>query len=410
VQFTFAMLEILTKRPGGWATLDELGREIAATHGQEASSRFRELCDVDVLGAGLVVEDNNGLRITKAGRSVLRALEALHGTHPESHMPNQSRSQKAIDDVMGAGVRQELLNLGLRAAGEKLILESLEGEQEDIETEPEVISSEMSSDLASEPEAVVDMAERTVEGSHLGKARQTDISTAISFNVPAFLNITSRATIKALIRLRSRNYILFPSVAASLKRFTGILRGHIEQDAPKIKPGGPGGGIGGVILTVFVLLAIIICAGTVIAVNQIRSLKSEITSLERQLVSLKKQAANAEQQEKRNSADERDAALKAAATDQSKPTDEGPSRSTNLILSPDEMRLIREYIKPAPFGGPTARPINVGDPVTIGTIPLPSPLTDKIPKLLGARFTIHNGSIILVKRDSRQADAVLGPN
>jgi hypothetical protein len=230
VQFTFAMLEILTKRPGGWATLDELGREIAATHGQEASSRFPELSDVDVLGASLVVEDNNGLRITKAGRSVLRALEALHGTHPESHMPNQTRAQKAIDDLMGAGVRQGLLNLGLRAAGEKLILESLEGEQEDIETEPEVISSEMSSDLASEPEAVVDMAERTVEGNHLGKARETDIPTAISFNLPAFLNLKGRATIKAPIRLRSRNYILFPSVAASLKRFTGILRGHIEQD------------------------------------------------------------------------------------------------------------------------------------------------------------------------------------
>jgi hypothetical protein len=48
--------------------------------------------------------------------------------------------------------------------------------------------------------------------------------------------------------------------------------------------------------------------------------------------------------------------------------------------------------------------------VTAGTIPLPSPLTDKIPKLLGARFTIRNGAIIILKRGSRQADAVLGPN
>jgi hypothetical protein len=43
-------------------------------------------------------------------------------------------------------------------------------------------------------------------------------------------------------------------------------------------------------------------------------------------------------------------------------------------------------------------------------IPLPPPLTDKVPKLVGARFTIRNGVIIIVKRDSRQADAVLGPN
>jgi hypothetical protein len=48
--------------------------------------------------------------------------------------------------------------------------------------------------------------------------------------------------------------------------------------------------------------------------------------------------------------------------------------------------------------------------VTTGTIPLPSPLTDKIPKLLGGRFTIRNGAIVILKRDSHQADAVLLPN
>ena len=72
--------------------------------------------------------------------------------------------------------------------------------------------------------------------------------------------------------------------------------------------------------------------------------------------------------------------------------------------------MIREYIKPAPFAGPPVPPINVGDPISGGTIPLPSPLTDKVPKLVGARFAIRNGTIIIVRTDSRQADAVLGPN
>jgi cell division protein FtsL len=250
------------------------------------------------------------------------------------------------------------------------------------------------------------MGEGNMERDHLGKAHEIDASPPISFNAPAFLNVQNRATIKASIRPRS---VLSQSAVSTLKRFTGILRGHIEQDAPKIKREGQGGGIAGVIVTVLVLLAIIICVGAVIAVNQIRLLKSEITTLERQLVPLKNQAANAEQQEKRNSSDERNPA-KAVATDKSKPTDENHSASTTLILSPDEKRLIREYIKPAPLSGPTAQPVNVGDPVTVGTIPLPSPLTDKISKLLGARFTIHNGSIILLRRDSHQADAVLGPN
>jgi hypothetical protein len=251
----------------------------------------------------------------------------------------------------------------------------------------------------------------TVEANNLGTARETDIPTGnISSNVPTFLNVQGDATIEAPIRPPSRNHILSPSVASSLKRFTGILRGHIEQEAPEIKRGGHGGGIGGLILTVMVLLAIIICVGAVIAVNQIKSLKSDITTLERQLVPLKKQVADAEQQQKTNSSDERNAAVEAVTTDKRKPIDESHSPSTTLILSPDEMRLIREYIKPAPFSSPSAQPINVGDPITIGTIPLPSPLTDKIPKLLGARFTIHNGSIILLQRDSHQADAVIGPN
>jgi hypothetical protein len=40
-------------------------------------------------------------------------------------------------------------------------------------------------------------------------------------------------------------------------------------------------------------------------------------------------------------------------------------------------------------------------------IPLSSPLMEKVPKLLGAKFATRNGSIIILRRDSRQADAQL---
>jgi hypothetical protein len=69
--------------------------------------------------------------------------------------------------------------------------------------------------------------------------------------------------------------------------------------------------------------------------------------------------------------------------------------------------LLRRF---GPAAGTAAPAINVGDIVGIATIPLPSQLMEKIPKLLGARFTTRNGSIIIAKRDSRQADAVLAPN
>ena len=81
-----------------------------------------------------------------------------------------------------------------------------------------------------------------------------------------------------------------------------------------------------------------------------------------------------------------------------------------LNLSREEIQLIRDFIKPSPAGGTPAPAINVGDPVGVATIPLPSPLMEKVPKLLGGRFTTRNGSIIILRRDSRQADAVLPPS
>jgi len=81
-----------------------------------------------------------------------------------------------------------------------------------------------------------------------------------------------------------------------------------------------------------------------------------------------------------------------------------------LNLSSEEIQLVKVYIRPAPSTGAPADAIKVGDIVDGATIPLPSPLTEKIPKLLGARFAIRNGAIIIVRKDSRQADAVLAPN
>jgi hypothetical protein len=56
------------------------------------------------------------------------------------------------------------------------------------------------------------------------------------------------------------------------------------------------------------------------------------------------------------------------------------------------------------------RTVQIETPVVGVMIPLPSQLTEKIPKLLGGKFTTRNDAIIIVKRDSRQADAVLAPN
>jgi hypothetical protein len=139
-------------------------------------------------------------------------------------------------------------------------------------------------------------------------------------------------------------------------------------------------------------------------------LKLEIASLQRELFPLKERLAKLDQVEKAKRDLDQQKEAQNKATENSKAFLEGRAERAPLNLSREEVQLIREYIKPAPpFAGTAAPAINVGDPITGGTIPLPSSLTDKIPKLVGARFAIRNGAIVIVKRDSRAADAVLPP-
>jgi hypothetical protein len=395
VQVSFAMLEFLAKRPEGRGTFDDIYPALVAREAETTPGRFSDLDSIDALQAGLVVEDTEGLKITEAGRSVLRALEALANSPAETEQLERSQSLKLIDDLIGSEMRQKIFDLGLRTPAADNDLP----EDEEIEPKPEF-------DLESypEPESVQNAAE-AADSHPTGEASDT---TAPSVSIaPAFLKRDYEGTFSSSARTSSRTSSRSSLIASKLKRFGGILRGHIEQGTPTVRTSARGSGIGGIVLSVLAPLVLVICAGTVIAITQIKSLKSEITTLERQLVPLKKLVAEAEQP--KNNMDQKPSPSLAAA-DKGKPNAELRPSPPSLTLSPDEMRLIREYIKPAPFTGPAAPPINVGDSVTIGTIPLPSPLMEKVPKLHGARFTIRNGAIIILKRDSRQADAVVGPN
>ncbi len=113
MQVPFAMLELLASRPEGRATLDELLPEMEAI--EATSERFRQFDGLDVLHAGLVVEENDGLRITEAGRSVLRALADLPAGEPGAEQP---QSLKLIDDLIGANMREKIFDLELRAPSE----------------------------------------------------------------------------------------------------------------------------------------------------------------------------------------------------------------------------------------------------------------------------------------------------
>jgi hypothetical protein len=241
-----------------------------------------------------------------------------------------------------------------------------------------------------------------------------DLDQSVKFHAPTSMPLSAPSSFltrvlgsRAPRRTASRRTNLSASIASGLARLGGILRGHLEQDVSGFKRKDRAAGVRGALLAGLSLLVIILGVGALIAINQIKSLKTEIATLER-AIAMKKQAPKPESIESKKD-DQRDDRGKAGA-DKGSGTAQSAAFSA-LNLSPEEIHLIRDYIKPVPFAGPATLPsITVGDSVTTGTIPLPSPLTDKIPKLLGGRFAIRNGAIVIVKRDSHQADAVLPPN
>ncbi|OPY98164.1 hypothetical protein A5906_35115 [Bradyrhizobium sacchari] len=229
------------------------------------------------------------------------------------------------------------------------------------------------------------------------------IATDRGADAPAFLTRSSGFGLQPPTREVSRRQNLPKALAARLDRLRRIWRGHLVQDAPNTAIPRRSGGIGGGTFALLTLLVLAICAGGLLALGRIRSLKTEIASLQRELLPLRERLASLEQAEKAKLAEIK------AESEKSKALAENPFQQAPLTFSREEAQLIREYIKPAPPAGPTAPAVNVGDPVTGGTIPLPSPLAEKMPKLVGARFAIRNGAIIIVRRDSRKVDAVLPP-
>lgn len=188
-----------------------------------------------------------------------------------------------------------------------------------------------------------------------------------------------------------------------LQQGGNVWRRHLEQDhAQQTRPS-----VTHVERWLFALLSVLVvisCAGAAAALIQLKSLKSEVASLQRELLPLKERFVKLDQLEAAKDVPDK------TSDDKVPPPKENRSEEAPLLLSREDIQLIYDYIKPAPVAGSSAAPINVGDPVPGTMIPFPSPVTEKVPKLLGARFAIRNGEIIIAKKDSGRADAVLGPN
>jgi len=189
-----------------------------------------------------------------------------------------------------------------------------------------------------------------------------------------------------------------------IKRGRRIWRGHLNRDQLPEATGASTGNIERWLLAFLTVLVIVSCVCAAIVFTQVKSLKAEIATLQREIIALKLHAARLDQIASANEARDKQ------SSETPKPQAENRPEQASLILSREEIQLIRDYIKPAPSAGPATEPIKVGDPVTGETIPFPSPITEKVRKLLGARFTIRNGIIIITRNGSNRADTVIGPN
>lgn len=412
MHFKWAILSVLAKYPDGHARLDEIEREVEAITSPEDPLEQISCAvdDIDIFQSGLVIPEGDGLRITDSGRSALKAME--RSSKPSLNRPpsTSSHSLTCIDDRTGVEERPKTFALELRQPDEHVDFSSVHEEPgpRRMATETPAAARERCDEDLSDNLAL----QSALEGDHadfeIGEMVVTNARETESRDAPTFLTHSFGSRLPLSEQRPTRRFGLASSIASCISSAARLWRGHLQQDLARARPPwNPRGGL----FALLTLLFFVICAGAVMALVQIKSLKSEIGGLQRELLSLKEHLAKAEAEEraKRDTDLQKEAQAKTSAG-KSRASPDDRVEQAPLSLTREEAQLVRDYIKPAPLSTRAATSMNVGDSVSGGTISLPSPLTDKIPKLLGARFAIRNGAIIILKRDSHQADAVLAPN
>lgn len=187
-----------------------------------------------------------------------------------------------------------------------------------------------------------------------------------------------------------------------MDRARRIWRSHLQRDQLPRTAGGSMGNVERWLIALLSVGFVVSCVCAIIVFMEVNSRKLEIATLQRDIIALKLRVARLDQIASTNE-------IK-TSSETSKPPSETRPDQAPLILSREEIQLIRDYIKPAPIAGSATETIKVGDPVAGEAVPFPFPITEKVRKLLGARFTVRNGIIVIMRSGSRHADAVIGPN
>jgi hypothetical protein len=229
-------------------------------------------------------------------------------------------------------------------------------------------------------------------------------------DAPAFLQRSFSSRIKTPRRSSSAAYYLLEFVTKKNRSLFNVWHHHFLQDDSTPSTERPIGRIGGVAFSLLSLVTVVACLFAAIALGQIGSLKSDIAALRREILPFKASLGKLELAEKARMESEQDGVSKNVGSKESGSDEETSNAQATLNLSGEEIQLIRDYIKLAPSAGSSAPDIRVGDLIGTATIPLPSSLTEKVPRLVGARFTTRNGAIVISTKGSLRADVVLPRN
>ncbi|MBR0900616.1 hypothetical protein JQ616_37160 [Bradyrhizobium tropiciagri] len=347
---------------------------IAAGDAATKLKRSSELGDADVFQSGWASINEAGLQITESGLALWSALEA---SRAEQELNAQELGEQEFDER-----QTELLEAVAADAPDAISGADVE-RPDDIDSQLPRVMDE-------------DVADRMTSSAGRPTAAPDLSALAPIVLEPAF------GSIHAAGPDDSRLARLVKLLGSSMPRFMRARRRRSTAGMPDRKTANRVG-MTGLAVACLSLISVVACVAAAIALGQNFTLKSEIVMLRRELVPLRERLAKLEHDAaKREAAQQEEAQEKAEAEKRA-----AISEQTALTLSREESQLIKEYIKAAPSAGAGGPPINVGDPVTGGMIPLPSPLTEKIPRLVGARFAIRNGAIIISTRSSRRVDAVL---
>lgn len=410
-----AILDVLADHQGRGLKLNDIRRslriKIRSQTQLEQSRKFAGLGDVDIVRLGLASRDDAGWQITGAGLSFLEKLKNPGSSLPAPSPASATAILTLVDDLAHIDELVEMETRLKKFNTEIKFLDEILNEDAQRDRDQDRYRSAQESDAApfgnlkvvSTP---VDLDATTVPHSRAGENEDKEPSagdgdrtaTDVDDSPPAFLQKAAGA--KRANR-KTRKTLTLAAVAAAKNTF--LLQGLRLNPARTNAAAGTASErkmLGGAAIILFALLGIAATVAGAIALSQMRSFHSENTVLQREISKLKEQVVKVEQSVKAKGD------LRPAET-QVQPAVENRADQTALNLSRDEVLLIRDYIKPVRPTSTAQPAINVGDPINAATIPLPSPLVDKIPKLIGARFTIQNGAIVILKKDSRRADVVL---